>query len=117
MTSFYPLLVQCLANACTDFSAHAHRGFRLHACRTGYVTQARTHSGPVQDIPCGVQVPVDYEPTLRAIVKPLGKGFRDFCPAGGTLSAGTREAMRPRDRFGATRSTPCTDPRTFALCP
>src|SRR5260221_13695531 len=55
---------------------------------SGYVTQARAHSGPVQDISGGIEIPIDRKPAARAVVAPIGEVFRDLRAAAGAFLAG-----------------------------
>ena len=51
----------------------------------GYVMQARAHSGPVQDVACGVEVPVHRQAAVRAFMLPRGKVLGDSGPASGAI--------------------------------
>ena len=37
----------------------------------GYVTQARAHSGPVEDVPCGIQISIDRQSAMRTFMLPV----------------------------------------------
>ena len=56
-----------------------------HAAVTGYVWQARAHSGPVQDVPRGIQISVDRESAVRALVMSIGECFRHSRATVGTF--------------------------------
>ena len=61
---------------------------KVSACThaaTGYVTQARAHSGPVQDVSCGVQIAVDCEPAMRTFVLPVTEFLGHLRAASGTI--------------------------------
>ena len=62
----------------TEVSACTHAA-------TGYVAQARAHSGPVQDVPCGVQIAIDSQPAMRTVVLPVTEFLRHFRAASGTI--------------------------------
>ena len=52
---------------------------------TGYVTQARAHSGPVQDVPCGIKVSVDRQSAMRTLMLPITELLGHSCATAGTI--------------------------------
>lgn len=80
--------MQCFVSPRTYRIAVGNEVFACTHATAGYVRQARTHSGPAQDVPRGIQVPIDCEPTVSAPVQALAERFRDFHAAAGTIRAG-----------------------------
>ena len=56
-----PLASAAEVSACTDAAI-------------GYVTQARAHSGPMENVPRRIQIAVQAQGTTRTIVHPLTQG-------------------------------------------
>jgi hypothetical protein len=54
----------------------------------GYVAQTRAHSGPVQDIASGAEVPVDRQAAARAVVLSNGQTFGNLGSAPGAILSG-----------------------------